>query len=190
MLRVTALVYITLSPDPAVPGEWRHTAPAFAQADVDYMPVMHAVVSAHIPAAALCGHCRSAAPAETIADSHCLRASSTSGGGGNAVSISWVALSCREHACRVAMAALTHGRHVAYRRMLEASNAIGPMRRVCAQCRYKAQEGDSKMLACGTCRAVHYCTAKCQRLDWARHKKYCAPPAALATPATPVGNKE
>ena len=32
--------------------------------------------------------------------------------------------------------------------------------------------GDKK---CGGCKSVTYCGAKCQKLDWPRHKRLCAP---------------
>ncbi|XP_064651816.1 uncharacterized protein LOC135502734 isoform X1 [Lineus longissimus] len=32
---------------------------------------------------------------------------------------------------------------------------------------------EEKMKRCGKCRAVHYCSAECQKLDWPRHKASC-----------------
>jgi len=50
--------------------------------------------------------------------------------------------------------------------------------------------------SCGKCKAVKYCSADCQRVDWAEHhKKRCrpknaagtaAPPPTITSPATPV----
>ena len=30
---------------------------------------------------------------------------------------------------------------------------------------------------CGRCRAMHYCSAACQRADWLQHQKECLPRA-------------
>lgn len=35
-----------------------------------------------------------------------------------------------------------------------------------------------KPLRCGTCKAVNYCSAKCQKEDWRFHKRICKAPAA------------
>jgi len=36
-----------------------------------------------------------------------------------------------------------------------------------------------KFKRCSICKEVHYCGAECQKADWKRHKKKCAPPVSL-----------
>lgn len=44
-----------------------------------------------------------------------------------------------------------------------------PMCKVC-----KATENDKgKLLRCGRCHNVYYCSRNCQIADWKNHKKYC-----------------
>ena len=46
-----------------------------------------------------------------------------------------------------------------------------------------AEGPDSQLLTCGRCRAARYCSAACQRENWATHKKFCklvAPKQAAA----------
>jgi hypothetical protein len=40
---------------------------------------------------------------------------------------------------------------------------------VCSKC----GKGDEKLLKCGRCHAVKYCSRECQKLDWGVHKNIC-----------------
>lgn len=35
--------------------------------------------------------------------------------------------------------------------------------------------GDTKMHRCSRCQSVYYCSAQCQKQDWAAHKQVCRP---------------
>lgn len=50
----------------------------------------------------------------------------------------------------------------------EESGDVGDAQTVCVYCRNRG-----KCLVCGECNDVHYCSKRCQRLDWAKHKKHC-----------------
>ncbi|KAI1121828.1 hypothetical protein F5Y10DRAFT_288030 [Nemania abortiva] len=50
----------------------------------------------------------------------------------------------------------------------------GPPRKGCASCGRDKQEDGSDLLHCGRCKKVNYCSIKCQRADWGKHKPTCA----------------
>jgi len=52
----------------------------------------------------------------------------------------------------------------------------------CASCGVQAE----KLLICGQCRAVHYCSAECQRSAWKEHKKSCSRSVRQKTECGPV----
>lgn len=43
--------------------------------------------------------------------------------------------------------------------------------RMCTVC-HKTEKG---MQLCGRCRIVYYCSTKCQKQDWPKHKPFCKP---------------
>ena len=45
--------------------------------------------------------------------------------------------------------------------------------KVCAVCGATQAEGSKKLLVCGKCKKVHYCSRECQEKDWKTHKKEC-----------------
>jgi hypothetical protein len=45
----------------------------------------------------------------------------------------------------------------------------------CAQCGTKA-ERDRRLMKCGRCRDVHYCSKECQMRHWNVHRKWCDDP--------------
>ena len=43
----------------------------------------------------------------------------------------------------------------------------------CAYCGVSDSTKNVKMMLCGRCELIKYCSANCQKLDWAGHKKVC-----------------
>lgn len=41
------------------------------------------------------------------------------------------------------------------------------------RCRHCGNPGNPKLLACGACKVVKYCSAPCQKADWKKHKASC-----------------
>jgi len=53
------------------------------------------------------------------------------------------------------------------------------------------QKGLQKLQACGQCKAIWYCSTKCQKEDWKKnHKKVCKPVVAAAESGSGSGEKE
>lgn len=52
----------------------------------------------------------------------------------------------------------------------------------CSQCEKTAQ----KIMRCGKCKVVSYCSVECQREAWPTHKKTCHKPPTLSTPLKPT----
>ena len=45
---------------------------------------------------------------------------------------------------------------------------------VCGNCaKSKHEIGDCKMMKCGKCKLLQYCSVECQKADWAVHKLTC-----------------
>ena len=72
-------------------------------------------------------------------------------------------------------AALGHGAVVA---ALE--RRPGACGAACAACRRAPETKEPNLLACGRCKAVHYCSRKCQRKHWPQHKPHCNAPSGVA----------
>ena len=45
--------------------------------------------------------------------------------------------------------------------------------RICLCDRCGVVKGRNAMLRCGRCRTALYCSAECQKADWATHKRVC-----------------
>lgn len=58
--------------------------------------------------------------------------------------------------------------------------AFEGLERRCAHCGAEPE----KLLRCGRCKAVKYCTTQCQRAAWCSHKSSCGKGCATPTPAT------
>lgn len=43
----------------------------------------------------------------------------------------------------------------------------------CARCHVNEVQLQRRLLNCGGCRSVQYCSQECQRNDWSRHKQMC-----------------
>ncbi|KAJ7175051.1 hypothetical protein C8R43DRAFT_943325 [Mycena crocata] len=51
-----------------------------------------------------------------------------------------------------------------------------PVHAACTNClKHTGDEPTLKLLRCGKCRDVTYCSKECQRGHWQRHKKWCTP---------------
>mmetsp|Transcript_7028 Transcript_7028/g.11092 ORF Transcript_7028/g.11092 Transcript_7028/m.11092 type:complete len:287 (+) Transcript_7028:854-1714(+) len=44
---------------------------------------------------------------------------------------------------------------------------------VCAACFQSTDDIGKRLLKCSVCRVVRYCSKECQKVDWARHKRFC-----------------
>lgn len=45
---------------------------------------------------------------------------------------------------------------------------------LCLGCGKREQEDGSKLMKCGQCKSVSYCSQTCQVKDWKEHKSYCS----------------
>eukprot|EP00928_Gymnodinium_smaydae_P054373 TRINITY_DN38158_c0_g1_i1.p1 TRINITY_DN38158_c0_g1~~TRINITY_DN38158_c0_g1_i1.p1 ORF type:complete len:407 (+),score=95.90 TRINITY_DN38158_c0_g1_i1:46-1266(+) len=58
--------------------------------------------------------------------------------------------------------------------------------RCCCGVQASALSDGRKMLRCGKCKAVFYCSPECQKADWRRHKLSCGAPSASSAAAAPA----
>lgn len=59
----------------------------------------------------------------------------------------------------------------ALQKQLQSTKAILPKSATCGNCK----EREKKMMVCGQCRQVYYCSRECQKKNWKEHKKSCSP---------------
>ncbi|KAK5731415.1 hypothetical protein LTR15_001355 [Elasticomyces elasticus] len=47
----------------------------------------------------------------------------------------------------------------------------------CGKCGQSEKNNGTKLLVCGKCKAMQYCSKECQRGHWQAHKRYCKVPS-------------
>lgn len=57
--------------------------------------------------------------------------------------------------------------------MASSSNQILQPKLSCARCHASEEHLGERLMNCGGCRSVQYCSRDCQSNDWSRHKALC-----------------
>jgi hypothetical protein len=60
------------------------------------------------------------------------------------------------------------------------AETIRQLRRVCGTCGTTPDKNKGKFKKCGACKAMYYCSVKCQTVDWPKHKGECEQMKATA----------
>jgi len=58
----------------------------------------------------------------------------------------------------------------------------------CSVCNAKQAKSGGKLMSCGKCRSVSYCSSECQHIDWKAHKPACKENAAAAAAKKAAGS--